>query len=204
MNRLSFFVLLFTALSLPVPFGNGVWLFLKTPRFGAGAADGRLERIKKSPNFRNGEFENLLTTPLMTADNDSGNRRKSMFNRSKRAKPKGTIPSVKCDLRHLPVNQDFIVWFGHSSYFIQVDGKRLLVDPVLSGRASPVPFTVEAFNGTDRYTVADIPDVDYLFISHDLDYDTVKKLRSKVKKVICGLGVGGGSGAMGIFQRGHC
>jgi L-ascorbate metabolism protein UlaG (beta-lactamase superfamily) len=65
---------------------------------------------------------------------------------------------------------------------------------VLSGRASPVSFTTKAFEGTDPYTVADIPDIDYLFITHDhwdhLDYDTLTKLRPRVKKVICGLGVG--------------
>jgi len=195
MNRRKFLrTALATVVSVPAAFATGVWLFLKLPEFGATAADGRLDRIRRSPNFRNGEFQNLLTTPLMTAANNPKNRQGGMFNRSKRAKPQGAIPSVKCDLLQLPLNQNFIVWFGHSSYFIQVDGKRLLVDPVLSGRASPVPFTVEAFDGTDRYSVADIPDVDYLFISHDhwdhLDYDTVKNLRSKVKKVICGLGVG--------------
>jgi len=90
--------------------------------------------------------------------------------------------------------ENVLVWFGHSSYFLQVDGKRILVDPVLSGRASPVSFTTKAFDGTDPYKVADIPDIDFLFITHDhwdhLDYDTVTKLRPRVNKVICPLGVG--------------
>ena len=182
------------AVSLPGMFAVSVWLFLKLPKFGASAADGRLQKIRKSPNFRNGEFQNLLPTPMMTGNNNSKTMREFIFNSNKKTRPQGPFPSVKCDLLHLPIDQNLIVWFGHSSYFIQVDGTRLLVDPVLSGRASPLPFTTKAFAGTDPYAVADIPDVDYLFISHDhwdhLDYDTVKKLRSRVKKVICGLGVG--------------
>jgi L-ascorbate metabolism protein UlaG (beta-lactamase superfamily) len=77
---------------------------------------------------------------------------------------------------------------------MQIDGKRFLVDPVFSGNASPLPGTTKAFNGTDRYTADDIPAIDYLFISHDhydhLDYETLLALKGKIKKVICGLGVG--------------
>ena len=117
-----------------------------------------------------------------------------MFSRNKRLRPSGPVPSVRRDLRQLSPADNVLVWFGHSSYFLQVDGKRILVDPVLSGRASPVSFTTKAFDGTDPYTVADIPDIDVLFITHDhwdhLDYDTVTKIRPRVKKVICGLGVG--------------
>jgi L-ascorbate metabolism protein UlaG (beta-lactamase superfamily) len=87
-----------------------------------------------------------------------------------------------------------IVWFGHSSYFIQVDGKRILVDPIFSGRSSPVKFTTKSYRGSDVYSVSDIPEIDYLFLTHDhwdhLDYETVTQLQPKVKLVITGLGVG--------------
>lgn len=77
---------------------------------------------------------------------------------------------------------------------MQIDGKKILVDPVLSGYASPFSFSVKAFKGTNNYTTNDIPEIDYLFISHDhwdhLDYETILKLKSKIKKVISGLGTG--------------
>ena len=83
---------------------------------------------------------------------------------------------------------------GHSSYFIQVDGKKILVDPVFSGAASPISFTTRAFTGADKYTTDDLPNIDYLFISHDhwdhLDFSTIQKLKNKVAKVITGLGTG--------------
>ena len=66
---------------------------------------------------------------------------------------------------------------------MQLDGIRILVDPVLSGSASPVPLGTKAFKGADIYTVADLPSIDYLFISHDhydhLDYKAVMQLKGK-------------------------
>lgn len=113
---------------------------------------------------------------------------------AKNKRPIGQIPTTKTDLLTLDSSEDVLVWFGHSSYFIQIDGKKILVDPVFSGAASPISFTTKAFNGTDRYSADDMPFIDYLFISHDhwdhLDYETILKLKPKVGKIICGLGVG--------------
>ena len=113
---------------------------------------------------------------------------------AKNKRPPGKIPSVKTDLLNLQPDEDVLVWFGHSSYFIQVDGNKILVDPVFSGHASPFSFSIKAFEGTDIYTAEDIPELDYLIITHDhwdhLDYKTILKLKPKVKKVITGLGVG--------------
>ena len=57
----------------------------------------------------------------------------------------------------------------------------------------PVPGSVKAFEGSNHYQPEDMPVIDVLFISHDhwdhLDYKTVQALKSKVKTVICGLGV---------------
>jgi hypothetical protein len=111
-----------------------------------------------------------------------------------RTEPKDSIPSIKTDLKNLSITEDILIWFGHSSYFIQLNGKRFLIDPVFSGNASPVPNSTKSFKGTDIYTADDMPEIDYLLISHDhydhLDYETVIKLKPKIKQVVCGLGVG--------------
>jgi len=170
-------------------------LYLRQDKFGKIPAGARLERMKQSPNFKNGKFQNLSKTPTLTEgvtffdviyDN--------YFKHKPRQYPAESIPSVQTNLRGLARDQDVLVWFGHSSYFLQLDGKRILVDPVFSGNASPVPRTVKAFKGTDVYRVADLPDIDYLLITHDhyyhLDYQTLIGLKDKTAKVICGLGVG--------------
>jgi L-ascorbate metabolism protein UlaG (beta-lactamase superfamily) len=171
------------------------YFYMKQDKFGKNPAGARLERIKKSPHFKDGKFENLTFTPALTEGYSMmGVISDKLFTSYPRLSPTDQIPSQKTDLLSMPIDQDILVWFGHSSYYIQLDGKRILVDPVFSGNASPIPETVVAFNGTDRYKVEDLPDIDYLIISHDhydhVDYETLIKLRDKTKKVICGLGVG--------------
>jgi L-ascorbate metabolism protein UlaG (beta-lactamase superfamily) len=180
------FVLLITIATL---------LTVQQPRFGKLPAGERLERIKKSPNYRNGTFQNKRVTPVLAGDvNFFKVGRDFFFGKRENISPEGSLPSVKTDLIHLDKDKDLLVWFGHSSYFIQIDGRRILVDPVFSGHASPFSFSVKAFKGTDRYTAEDIPEIDYLFITHDhwdhLDYETIVKLKKKIKKVVCGLGTG--------------
>lgn len=176
-------------------FVAAVAIFMQQEQFGKYPEGERLERIKKSPNYRDGQFQNQSHTPdLAEGENYYTVMKKFIFNKDPRNKPADTIPAKKIDLKAIDPLKDMMVWFGHSSYFMQVDGKRILVDPVLSGSASPVSFTTKSFVGSDAYTVDDIPEIDYLFISHDhwdhLDYKTVTILKSRVKKVICGLGVG--------------
>jgi L-ascorbate metabolism protein UlaG (beta-lactamase superfamily) len=170
-----------------------IWIFMHTARFGKLPSGERLERIKKSINYREGQFQNIHHTPdLAEGVGFFTVMRKFFFGKSKRSKPATTLPSIKTNLLSLDPNQNVLVWFGHSSYFIQIDGKKILVDPVFSGAASPVKFTTKSYKGSDVYTTDDFPEIDYLFISHDhwdhLDYETVLKLKPKVKQVITSLG----------------
>ncbi|MCD8262263.1 MAG: MBL fold metallo-hydrolase [Bacteroides sp.] len=109
-------------------------------------------------------------------------------------KPDKELPSVTTNLLTLSRTEDVAVWFGHSSLFIQIDGIRFLIDPVLGTSASPVKAFNKAFPGSYGYTPADIPEIDYLIITHDhwdyLDYPTVMELKFRIGKVVCPLGVG--------------
>lgn len=172
-----------------------IFIYMKQEKFGKLATGERLERIKKSPNYRDGKFQNIHHTPALTEGYSlMGVTYEFFFKKNPERIPLDSIPSTKTDLLNLSVDENVLVWFGHSSYFIQIDGKKILVDPVFSGNASPVPGTNKSFKGTDRYTVDDLPPIDYLFLSHDhydhMDYETLIKLQPKAKKVFCGLGVG--------------
>ncbi|MDR2037873.1 MAG: MBL fold metallo-hydrolase [Bacteroidales bacterium] len=173
----------------------GIALFIHQPQFGRTPKNERQERIKSSPNYRDGKFQNLSVTPQLTSDKGFiGSLIDFVFKKKEGLKPEKAIPSVKTDLHQITVKEDILVWFGHGSYFIQIEGKRILVDPVFSKAASPVSFVNKAFEGTNIYSAVDIPDIDYLIISHDhwdhLDYPTVMELKPRIRKVICGLGVG--------------
>lgn len=172
-----------------------VLIFMQQPQFGKLPSGKRLERIQHSPNFKNGQFQNRSVTPTLAEGYSFlGELYKQAVGSYPNRFPLASIPSVKTDLRDLPTDKNILVWFGHSSCFIQLSGKTFLIDPIFSGNASPIPGSVEAFPGTDIYTVADLPDIDFLLISHDhydhLDYETILALKEKTKTVICGLGVG--------------
>lgn len=184
-----------TLIVIIIAFVIVVWAYMRLPQFGGIPTGVRQARIMQSANYRNGAFQNQNETPQFTEGaNFVKVSREFFFGKSERKQPTLPIAAEKIDLKNLDTNKDLIVWFGHSSYFMQLNGKRILVDPVLSGSASPVSFTTKSFKGTDIYDVKDFPEIDYLFITHDhydhLDYKTVKQLRHKVKRVITALGVG--------------
>lgn len=190
------FKILFYLLIIVVILAISIYLFMKTPAFGALPSGKSLEKVKKSKNYIDGEFRNKEKTELLTNTKKTPIKRLLEFAFEKDPEgtvPKIALPSVKTDLKTLDSNEDLMVWFGHSSLFIQIAGKKILVDPVFSKYASPVPFSNKAFEGTNIYTVDDLPEIDVLLITHDhydhLDYPTVKKLKEKVAKVIVPLGV---------------
>lgn len=173
----------------------GGYIFMHQPQFGNNPTGDRLERMKDSPNYKNGKFQYAVETSDLGEDTSMYEMFKEFFfNKSKRIRPASEVPSVKSDLKNLKSDENIIVWLGHSSFFLQVDGKKVLIDPVLSQYASPVKFFNKSYKGSNVYTADDIPNIDYLFISHDhydhLDYETVTKLKPKIKKVITALGVG--------------
>ncbi|MEL1246349.1 MBL fold metallo-hydrolase [Flavobacterium sp. DGU11] len=182
-----------TTLSVLILIIAGIAVFMNQPQFGKLPSGERQKRIELSPNYKDGQLQNLSHTPsLKEGVSYFTVFYEFFFNKSKRSKPAKPLPSQKTNLLRLDPSENVLVWFGHSSYFMQVDGKKILVDPVFSGNASLVKFTTKAFPGADVYAVEDFPEIDILVITHDhwdhLDYETVLKLKPKVKKVVTGLG----------------
>jgi L-ascorbate metabolism protein UlaG (beta-lactamase superfamily) len=154
----------------------------------------RLERIKQSPNYKNNAFQNLSHTDQLSKDTSYAKIMKDSMKKSKRVEPTEGLPFVKTDLENIHSEEPVIVWFGHSSYLLKINGKTILVDPVFSGNASPFSFMIKAFKGADEYKAEHMPQIDLLLLTHDhydhLDYKTLKLLRSKIKQIYCPLGVG--------------
>jgi L-ascorbate metabolism protein UlaG (beta-lactamase superfamily) len=129
----------------------------------------------------------------------------TLFGEKGQVRPPIAIPTVKTDLKVLDPAQDLVVWLGHSSYFVQLGGQRVLIDPVFSVNAAPISGANKAFEGTSVYAADDMPAIDALLISHDhydhLDYPSIQALRPKVRQVIVGLGVGAHFEAWGYDMR---
>ena len=153
-----------------------------------------LERIQASPNYYDGMFRNQEPTPQFTGDSASTKSTLWRFltNKDTLRVPNEPIPAVKTDLNSLPTDSDWLVWFGHSSYLFCLNGKRYLVDPVLKPEW-PTTLMMKAFPGTDIYRPDDLPEIDMLIVTHEhwdhMDYATLRDIRTKVKQVVCPLGI---------------
>ncbi len=192
MKRFRKFMLL--SLLIPAVLITVVFLFMQQSTFGHDPAETRLERIKRSPNYQEGAFQNLETTAVMREGASYIGMMGDFFRKAPDNTPLKPLPSVKTNLNALPDSVPTLVWFGHSSYLIKSKGVTILMDPVFSGHASPVSFFGKSFPGSDVYSVDDMPAIDLLILSHDhydhLDYETITKLIPKVKKFYTPLGVG--------------
>jgi L-ascorbate metabolism protein UlaG (beta-lactamase superfamily) len=155
----------------------------------------RLEKIKRSANYRDDIFQNESLTVVMGEKGDFFRVLRKFLDKPENVKPPHPLPSIKTDLKNLPDSKPVIVWFGHSSYLVKIGGKQILVDPVFSGYASPFKLkSAKSFEGSDVYGIADMPAIDVLLISHDhydhCDYKTIPKLEGKAKHILTSLGVG--------------
>lgn len=170
-------------------------VYLGQEKFGRTPQGERLDAISTSPNHRDGVFHNREPfTSVVEGGEGLGLWLKFLLRDGDNLEPPAPLPTVKTDLKALAPDQDVVIWLGHSSYFIQLNGRTILIDPVFSDHAAPVSFSTQAFDGTTFYTTEDMPDIDYLLISHDhwdhLDYETVTALRPRINHVVTGLGVG--------------
>lgn len=151
-----------------------------------------------SPNWHGEEFHNLMDEPVLAEKpNMEGGWLKFMFGRGDRY-PDRPVKSVKSDLKSLADNE--FVWLGHSSFLLRMNGKIICVDPVLAGRASPVPFTIPAWPGSMPFRASDFPHIDLLCISHD-HWDHLDRLAVSAldwDRAICGLGVGSHFASWGL------
>jgi L-ascorbate metabolism protein UlaG (beta-lactamase superfamily) len=82
---------------------------------------------------------------------------------------------------------------------------NILVDPIFSGFASPLPFLIKAFPGSDVYHPEDMPPIDLLIITHNhydhLDTRTLSLLATRIKKCVAPLGVAHTLAGCGIPEQ---
>ncbi|PVY39736.1 MBL fold metallo-hydrolase [Pontibacter virosus] len=170
-----------------------------SPQFGGEAKGERLKLIQASPNYEDGIFHNPVPTNMEISFGGYVKMINSrLFDKTENQSPDWPIPVEKIDPTQLASAQDtatVLTWFGHSTFLIELDGMRLLVDPMLGDRASPLSFLgPKRFTDELPITVEDLPFIDAVLISHDhydhLDYGSIKKLAAKTGHFYVSLGVG--------------
>lgn len=162
---------------------------LSLPAFG-GSMDGeRLERARRSPQYVDGSFQNNPPPPaydiMVNLDEMMGDQVRQ---------PPASFPVEKPQIEEAAVPGLRAIWFGHATVLVEIDGRRVMTDPMLSDHAFPVTaFAPERFN-PPPLKLAELPKVDVVTISHDhfdhLDMKTVQHLAGNGAHFFAGLGIG--------------
>jgi L-ascorbate metabolism protein UlaG (beta-lactamase superfamily) len=162
------------------------------PAFGGRADGARLARMQASPQFSDGRFEN---TPPQDTDS-SILRTLRLYRQGFVRAPTFQIPVVLMPPERLQITAPpglRAFWFGHATVLVEIDGVRVLTDPVLSDRVSPVPVGPSRFH-PPPIALANLTGIDAVVISHDhydhLDMATVQHLASRGTHFYAGLGIG--------------
>ena len=163
--------------------------FFNTSVFGAEPKE---EDLNHSKNFRDGVFHNQSLTEMMRPGASYVGMIRDLLNKPKNNTPDKPIEVIKTNLLQINSAEPYLIWFGHSSYLLVVDGKKILVDPVFNN-ASPLSFFGKPYPATFNYQAEDFPEIDLILISHDhydhLDEIAVKRLIPKTKHFLTSLGV---------------
>ncbi|MGH7709702.1 MAG: MBL fold metallo-hydrolase [Gemmatimonadaceae bacterium] len=166
----------------------------------------RLERIKSSPRFNGRVFVN--THPI-SAGFKPGVERPTMRDflcGGERRVPSGPLPLMDPVARwtQRPETGLRVTWLGHSTLVIEIDGVRLLTDPVWGNRASPLPFAGPRRFHPPPVKLGALPLLDAVIVSHDhydhLDSPTIHALAKTSLPFITSLGVGARLEGWGIAQ----
>ncbi|MEW2220239.1 MBL fold metallo-hydrolase [Streptomyces sp. NPDC006990] len=174
---------------------------LRPVAFGADPTGERLARIRRSPHFADGVFQNP-DNPEGPRARPSGSRldfAKMYFQKEarRRRRPAGPIPlhpTTAEDLARPPAGGLRLTWMGHSSVLAEIDGRRVLFDPVWGRRCSPFSFAGPKRLHAVPLPLASLGTVDVVVISHDhydhLDLPTIRALASTDTVFAVPLGVG--------------
>lgn len=163
-----------------------------TPAFSVNKYD---DKYGHSPNYYNGKFQNLIKT-------SEGRKPGTFFEMvgeivfgDEVREPTFELPVNRLDpsiYKSFPSNGLRVTWMGHSSVLIEIDGRRILIDPVWSGRMGPLI-------GRKRFhkppiQIDSLPKLDAVLISHEhydhLDKETILALSRRDTKFVMPLGIG--------------
>lgn len=177
---------------------------MKKSAFGARASGLRLERMKASPRYLDGTFHNTQPVAPGLKKGTVAPTMAEFLCGGQRRTPPAPLPSLNPQPRWArpPETGLRATWLGHSTVLLEIDGHRVLTDPVWGERVSPLSFA-----GPKRFqpvpvAVSALPQLDAVIISHDhydhLDHQTILELVHLDVPFYTSLGVGAHLEAWGV------
>jgi len=164
--------------------------------------------MQASPRWRDDRFRNVY--PIAPGLRDPHSTMPSLSDflcGGERRVPRGPLPSLSPleAWRETPSSGLRATWLGHSTVLIDIDGLRVLTDPVWGPRASP-----SSLAGPKRFqpvpvSLREMPPLDLVIVSHDhydhLDYPTIRELAKRNVPFVTSLGVGAHLEAWGVLPE---
>jgi L-ascorbate metabolism protein UlaG (beta-lactamase superfamily) len=189
---------LMVSLSLLMILAIGIYMFLQTPIFGEHPNDEQIKSFAVSPQFnsKTEEFQNRrpevfaemranMSIPTMLAE---------WFEDRSGGRPEQLLPEVKPDLNAflVPSDDTKLIWFGHSSFLLNMSGTIIMVYPMFSKVASPLGLIGERFQ-PPVLSFEELPPIDIVLLSHDhydhLDMGSIRYFADKDISFVAPLGL---------------
>ena len=179
------------------------------PSFGGDISKDRQSVYIHSEQFKNGVFKNKKPVPEDLSFSETISLAYKFFTTNvPNGRPKADLKVSKLDSTTVADynNETRMVWFGHSSFLLQIEGKNILLDPMFGKVAAPHNLLgAERFNKEMPLAIEKLPEIDAVIFSHDhydhLDYETILKIKNKVNHYYVPLGLGAHLEAWGISSE---
>jgi L-ascorbate metabolism protein UlaG (beta-lactamase superfamily) len=156
--------------------------------------EAQMNKIEDSPNYSEGKFKNYHDWEQPSFGEYLSTGWDFLFGGDQRT-PDGLLPRESVDLKYFTdsgKDQLNVTWLGHSSLMINIDGYRILTDPVFEKSVSF--FGPSRYNGDVPVDTTDLPDIDVVIISHNhydhLNMSSIELLKTKTQIFIVPLAVG--------------
>jgi len=165
--------------------------------FGGKLTKERIAQYEKSPNWKKGAFRNLERTAIDIGVKDIPKMIYKQFFQREGREPKESLPILTLNKEAFlaPSDRAKFIWYGHSVVLMRLNGKTILIDPMLGPDASPIaPMSVKRFSKDTLDLIDDFPEIDLMLMTHDhydhVDLASFERLKPKVKKYFVSLGTG--------------
>ena len=142
--------------------GALVLYVLSWPDFGGSLEGARLERAQKSKQYRDGAFANDPPPPESDYGVNFAEWRGDQVRR-----PPAPFPLRRPSLTETPEPGLRAIWFGHATVLVEIGGRRVMTDPILSDQAFPVKLVAPRRNDPPPIALEQLPRIDVVTISHD-------------------------------------
>ncbi|MCB9284577.1 MAG: MBL fold metallo-hydrolase [Lewinellaceae bacterium] len=195
------FLISFVALAAPL-----AWYYVSIrAHFGGRLTTAQKDAFRQSRQWTGDKFENSSPTKIdLNVGSIPGLIRANIQARKFRA-PEHPLPVLPLDQeRYLKEDtRPLFTWFGHSALLLRLNGKNLLIDPMLGPDSSPIaPFATRRFSENTLDLINQLPPIDAVLLTHDhydhLDYESIKRLRPIVNTWLVALGTARHLEAWGI------